>query len=165
MKFYYRDLWIPQTATPDQIKSAYRKLAREFHPDHSAGKSQDSALFLAIGEAYQTLSDAELRKKYDAELTTFLRRRGWVLCPACGAHNDVPVIPESKIATCGRCRAHLPVTEKERRSTQATALREQAIDVAAELGADLLDVTGDYLHGKLQGLRARFGGKARKGAR
>ncbi len=120
---------------------------------------------MAIGEAYQTLSDAELRKKYDAELTTFLRRRGWVLCPACGAHNDVPVIPESKVATCGRCRAHLPVTENERRTTQVTALREQAIEVAAELGADLLDVTGDYLHTKLQGLRARFGVKTRKGAR
>jgi curved DNA-binding protein CbpA len=165
MKFYYRDLWSPQTATPDQIKSAYRKLAREFHPDHNAGKSGDTAQFLAIGEAYETLSDAALRRSYDAELSTFLRRRGWVLCPACGAHNDVPVIPESKVATCGRCRAHLPVTEKERRSTQATALREQAIDVAAELGADLLDVTGEYLHTKLQGLRARFGGKARKGAR
>ena len=165
MKFYYRDLWMPQTATPDQIKSAYRKLAREFHPDHNAGKSADTAQFLAIGEAYETLIDAALRKTYDAELTAFLRRRGWVLCPACGAHNDVPVIPESKIATCGRCRAHLPVTEKERRSTQVNALREQAIDVAAELGADLLDVTGDYLHGKLQGLRARLGGKARKGAR
>jgi len=163
MKFYYRDLWIPQTATPDQIKSSYRKLAREVHPDHSA--SADPAKFLAIGEAYETLSDAALRKAYDAELTTFLKRRGWLLCPSCGAHNDVPAIPESKIATCGRCRAHLPVTEQERRSTQVTALREQAIDVAAELGADLLDVTGDYLHAKMQGLRARFGVKARKGAR
>lgn len=165
MKFYYRDLWISQIATPDQIKSAYRKLAREFHPDHHASQRADTEQFLAIGEAYETLSDTTRRKTYDAELNTFLRRRGWVLCPACGAHNDVPEIPESKIATCGRCRAHLPVTEKERRSSQVTALREQAIDVAAELGADLLDVTGDYLHGKIQGLRARFGGKARKGAR
>ena len=163
MKFYYRDLWIPQTATPEQVKSAYRKLARECHPDHSA--NSDATTFLAIGAAYETLSNAERRKAYDAELTTFLRRRGWVLCPRCGAHNDVPMIPESKVATCGRCRAHLPVTEKERRSTQVTALREQAIDVAAELGADLLDVTGDFLHAKLQGLRARFGVKARKGAR
>jgi curved DNA-binding protein CbpA len=163
MKFYYRDLCIPQAASPEQIKSAYRKLAREYHPDHSA--NADPAMFLAIGEAYQTLIDVERRKAYDAELTTFLRRRGWVLCPSCGAHNDVPVIPESKIATCGRCRTHLPVTEKERRSTQVTALREQAIDVAAELGADLLDVTGDFLHAKIQGLRTRFGAKARKGAR
>ena len=163
MKFYYRDLWVPQTASTEQIKSAYRKLAREYHPDHSA--NADPAMFLAIGEAYQTLIDVERRKTYDAELTTFLRRRGWVLCPSCGAHNDVPVIPESKIATCGRCRTHLPVTEKERRSTQVTALREQAIDVAAELGADLLDVTGDLLHAKIQGLRTRFGAKARKGAR
>ena len=163
MKFYYRDLWIPQTATPDQVKSAYRKLARECHPDH--GASSDVAQFLIIGEAYQTLSDAALRTAYDAELTTFLRRRGWVLCPSCGAHNDVPVIPESKVAMCGRCRIHLPVTEKERRSTQVTALREQAMEVAVELGADLLDVTGGYLHAKLQGLRARIGAKAPKGAR
>ena len=165
MKFYYRDLWIPQTATPDQIKSAYRKLAREFHPDHNAGKSGDTAQFLAIGEAYETLIDAALRKTYDAELTTFLRRRGWVLCPACGAHNEVPRIPESKIAMCGRCRTALPVTEKERRETQTAALREQAIDVVAELGADLLDLTGDYLHRRLQGVRARIGASTRKGAR
>lgn len=163
MKFFYRDLWIPQTATAEQIKSAYRKLAREYHPDHRKGS--DAAQFLAIGEAYQTLSDAALRQAYDTELTAFLRRRGWVLCPSCGAHNEVPAIPESKVATCGRCRAHLPVTEQQRRSGQVAALREQAIEVAAELGSDLLDVTGDYLHAKLQGLRSRFGGKARKGAR
>lgn len=161
MRFYYRDLWIPQTATPDQIKSAYRKLAREVHPDHSA--SADPAQFHAIGEAYQALSDPLLRAKYDAELATFLKRRGWVLCPGCGAHNEVPAIPESKVAMCGRCRTHLPVTETERRSSQVTALREQAIDVVAELGADLLDVTGDFLHGKLQGLRTRFSVKPRKG--
>ena len=162
MKFYYRDLWISQFASPEQLKSAYRRLARECHTD---GTKPNPAMFLVIDEAYQTLSDPERRKAYDAELTTFLRRRGWVLCPSCGAHNDVPMIPDSKVATCGRCRTHLPVTEKERRSTQATALREQAIDVAAELGADLLDVTGDFLHAKIQGLRARLGAKARKGAR
>lgn len=162
MKFFYRDLWIPQSATPEQIKSAYRKLARQYHPD---GTNSDATVFLSIGEAYQTLIDPERRTAYDAELNVFLRRRGWVLCPSCGAHNDVPVIPESKVATCGRCRAHLPVTEKERRSSQVTALREQAIDVAAELGADLLDVTGEFLHSKIQGLRSRFSGRARKGAR
>ena len=43
MKFHYRDLWVPQTATPDQIKSAYRKLARECHPDHTA--NPDAARF------------------------------------------------------------------------------------------------------------------------
>ena len=162
MKFFYRDLWVPQSATPEQIKSAYRKLARQYHPD---GTNSDATAFLSIGEAYQTLIDPERRTAYDAELSVFLRRRGWVLCPSCGAHNDVPVIPESKVATCGRCRAQLPVTEKERRSSQVTALREQAIDVAAELGADLLDVTGEFLHSKIQGLRTRFGGRARRGAR
>lgn len=163
MRFYYRDLWISQTATPEQIKSAYRKLAREVHPDHSAQSGHsDPARFLAIGEAYQALSDPALRAKYDAELTTFLKRRGWVMCPSCGAHNEVPAIPESKVAMCGRCRTQLPVTESERRSSQVTALREQAIDVVAELGADLLGVTGDYLHGKLQGLRTRLA--PRKGA-
>ena len=163
MKFYYRDLWIPKTATPEEFKSAYRKLARAYHPDHN--QAGDPSAFLAIGEAYGALSDPALRQKYDAALELYLKRRGWVLCPSCGAHNEVPAIPASKVATCGRCRTHLPVTEKERRSTQATALREQAIDVAAELGADLLDVTGDFLHAKIQGLRARFGAKARKGAR
>ena len=64
----------------------------------------------------------------------------------------------------GRCRA-LVGDEKERRSSQVTALREQAIDVVAELGADLLDVTGDFLHGKLQGLRSTLCVKAAQGSR
>lgn len=163
MKFYYRDLWIPKTATAEHVKSAYRKLARAYHPDHN--QAGDPSAFLAIGEAYGALSDPALRQKYDAALELYLRRRGWVLCPSCGAHNEVPAIPASKVATCGRCRTPLPVTETERRSGQMAALREQAMDVAAELGAELLDVTGGFLHSKLQGLRARFGVPGRKGAR
>ena len=74
MKFFYRDLWIPQSATPEQIKSAYRKLARQYHPD---GTNSDASVFLSIGEAYQTLIDPERRTTYDAELNVFLRLRAW----------------------------------------------------------------------------------------
>ena len=58
---YYGLLGVSQGAGDAEIKRAYRKLAREFHPDHNAGKSADTAQFLAIGEAYETLIDAALR--------------------------------------------------------------------------------------------------------
>ena len=62
---YYETLGVARTAAPEEIKRAYRKLARDFHPDRN--KAPDAAArFARISEAYEVLSDAEKRKKYDA---------------------------------------------------------------------------------------------------
>ena len=62
---YYDALGVPPTATQLEIKKAYRKLAVTTHPDKNPGDESAHARFQAIGEAYQVLSNDDLRKQYD----------------------------------------------------------------------------------------------------
>src|SRR3989344_8694799 len=61
---YYEILGVTKTATEAEIKSAYRKLAREHHPDIDKSEGAD-VRFKEIGEAYQVLSDPGKRQNYD----------------------------------------------------------------------------------------------------
>jgi curved DNA-binding protein len=65
---YYEVLGVPRTATADDIKQAYRKLARKHHPDlqPAAERSRAAERFKEINEAYEVLSDADKRARYDA---------------------------------------------------------------------------------------------------
>jgi len=63
---YYETLGVSREAKEDEIKKAYRKLARKYHPDLNPNNKQSEDRFKEIQEAYEVLSDSEKRSKYDA---------------------------------------------------------------------------------------------------
>jgi molecular chaperone DnaJ len=64
-KDFYEVLGIPETATAEEVKKAYRKLAQTHHPDANPDDAEAETKFKEISEAYATLSDPEQRKEYD----------------------------------------------------------------------------------------------------
>ena len=64
-KDYYKILGIPKSASQDEIKKAYRKLAVKYHPDKNAGDKTAEAKFKEINEAHEVLGDAEKKRRYD----------------------------------------------------------------------------------------------------
>src|SRR6185295_13134781 len=63
---YYKLLGVPRTAKPEDIKKAYRKLARQYHPDVNPGSSKSEDRFKEISEAFEVLSDPKKREIYDS---------------------------------------------------------------------------------------------------
>jgi len=64
-KDYYKTLGVDASATPEQVKAAFRKLARKFHPDTNKGDATAEKRFKEISEAYGVLSDPKKRAEYD----------------------------------------------------------------------------------------------------
>lgn len=64
-KDYYKILGVEKSADEKEIKKAYRKLARQYHPDVNPGDKESETRFKEVNEAYEVLGDAEKRQKYD----------------------------------------------------------------------------------------------------
>ena len=62
---YYEILGVPRTATADEIKRAYRRLAKKWHPDRNQGNPEAEEHFKKVSEAYDVLRDKDKRAKYD----------------------------------------------------------------------------------------------------
>src|ERR1700734_111997 len=63
---YYKTLGVDKKATPEEIKKAYRKLARKYHPDRNPDDKDAEAKFKEISQAHDVLGDPEKRKQYDS---------------------------------------------------------------------------------------------------
>ena len=70
MNEYYRSLGVQPGATAEELKKAYRGLAKKYHPDLHPGDKEAEARFKEINEAYETLSDPQKRKEYDEKQRT-----------------------------------------------------------------------------------------------
>ena len=64
-KDYYQSLGVSRDASQDDLRKAFRKLAREYHPDVAKDKKSAEEKFKEINEAYEVLGDPAKRKKYD----------------------------------------------------------------------------------------------------
>lgn len=101
-KDYYRILGVDRSASADEIKKAYRKLALKYHPDRNPNNKSAEDQFKEINEAYEVLGDAEKRKRYDQLGASYDRWRqsggvgsfnweDWFTQPAGGAPGGVRV--------------------------------------------------------------------------
>ncbi len=73
---YYQRLGVTRGASADEVKKAYRKLAKQFHPDHNPGDKGAEDKFKALNEAFEVLSDAKKRRMYD-EFGEDASKLGW----------------------------------------------------------------------------------------
>src|SRR5512133_3252052 len=99
-KDYYKILGVERNATEAEIKSAFRKLALQYHPDRNPNNKQSEEKFKEINEAYEVLSDTEKRARYDqlGDSYSHWQQRGapgnfnwneWTSAPGGGVHFDM----------------------------------------------------------------------------
>ena len=82
-KDFYKDLGVSSDASQEDIKKAYRKLARDLHPDANPGDAAAEERFKSVSEANAVLSDPAKRKEYDETRRWIGRPLRWPLQPRC----------------------------------------------------------------------------------
>jgi DnaJ-class molecular chaperone len=89
-KDYYKTLGVARTATPAEIKKAYRRLARELHPDKNPGSKTAEARFKEVNEAHEVLGDPKKREQYNLLGTNWDAARGGGAGGAGGSYSGDP---------------------------------------------------------------------------
>ena len=105
-KDYYEILGVSRSASADEIKTAYRKLARKFHPDLNPGDKTAEERFKELQAAYDVLSDAENRKLYDqyGENWRTVKQGGGPPPPGTSGAVDSGVVPMTSMdGNCSAC--------------------------------------------------------------
>ena len=98
-KDFYKVLGVSEKADGDEIKKAYRKLAKKYHPDANQGDAKAAERFKEVGEAYSVLSDSKKRKQYDQ-----MRKLGSLgFGPRPGAGTRPPGARSGTARTSDRC--------------------------------------------------------------
>ena len=155
MKNLYRILAVPPHASLEQIRTAYRRLARETHPDHQPG---DKEAFVAIQQAYAVLSSPDKRTAYDAERLAWMGHIGAVACQACGSANRITHRPaQNEVARCAHCKTELEIPAKDLRAAQKRSLVREASHLIDEVGVELADLAADAVRSGIGRLRQRLG--------
>lgn len=131
-KDFYKVLGVKKDASADEIKKAYRKLARDHHPDSNPGNAAAEERFKEISEAYAVLSSVDKRKEYDEQRSAFGQFRG---APGGGRGGqpdfDVSDLFGGLFGGVGRGRSRRPQPRKgDDLETEATLTFEQAVDGA-----------------------------------
>lgn len=130
---YYRILGVPTTATPEQIREAYRGKARLLHPDKATGSVAE---FQKLKQAYDTLGNPEERREYEEEYAAAAAKLGRVVCVSCFQKNVVKPFSEGKRVCCGFCREPLGVTPSQRESRMKAAVAAQAGELIEVIGTE-----------------------------
>lgn len=151
---HYGILGIGFSATAEDVKSAYRKRAREVHPDVNRSGSRG---FQLVEAAYRLLRDPVRRAEYDRQLRAWLASVGKLLCQGCGVANQIPTIPVGFHARCGHCNATLPVDEVQRRASVRAAIGIQVAGLVEDVGEEMLAMARDAAVAGLNRLRMRIG--------
>ncbi|AXT86661.1 molecular chaperone DnaJ [Aeromicrobium sp. A1-2] len=158
-KDFYKVLGVKKDATQDEIKKAYRKLARENHPDSNPGNNAAEDRFKGVSEAYAVLSSKDKRKEYDEQRSMFGQFRGGNTGyrPQGGSQADFDVsdlLGGLFGGGRGRARQRQPQPRKgDDLETEASITFQQAVE-----GATLpLRMTSDEACGNCHGTGAKPG--------